>query len=116
MAKILIVEDSNEITEMLNILLQLHGHEIQSAFSKETAHHKMLTFPPELIIIDVLIGKYNGKELCLEIRAVNKTVPIILMSANPSLLTDYEECEANDMLEKPFNIDTLISKINNLIK
>ena len=115
MAKILLIEDSPDLAEMLTLLLRLKSHDVVTASSNITAKQKIDNSPFDLILIDVWLGRDSGKELCKQIRKTDKKVPIILMSANPGLLKDYAECEANAVIEKPFNIKSITEQINALL-
>jgi DNA-binding response OmpR family regulator len=115
MAKILLIEDSRDLADMLTLLLMLKSHEVETAYSTQEARQKIECSPFALIMMDVLLGSENGKDLCKEIRSLDKQVPIILMSANPSLLKDYNECGASVIIEKPFNIKQITEHINKLL-
>jgi DNA-binding response OmpR family regulator len=115
MANILLIEDSRDVADMLTLLLTLKSHHVETAFSTKEAKQKIENSSFDLIMIDVLLGSDSGKELCKEIRRMNKQVPIILMSANPALLKNYAECEANAIIEKPFNIKQITDQISTLL-
>ena len=115
MANILLIEDSPDAAEMLTLLLTMKSHKVETAASTLAAREKMANFPFGLIIIDVWLGRDNGKELCKQIRKTDKKIPILLMSANPNLLEDYTECGANAVIEKPFNIRIITDQINRLV-
>lgn len=111
MEKLLIVEDSNEMSEMLATILGL-DYEIRQAFSGTEA---LMLFQQEdfdLIILDRMLPGKNGSEVLQEIRQTSQ-VPIIILTA----LTDQKEIAeflllgANDYLTKPFNIDELKARI-----
>jgi DNA-binding response OmpR family regulator len=115
-AKILVIEDNFDIAEMILQVLFVNSHEVEFAYKYADAFKKCIAFAPDLIIIDVWLGVGNGRELCQEIRSFNKKVPVILMSANADDLQDYHACEANDIIEKPFDIKELLIKIDSLLK
>lgn len=114
MQKILIVDDSRDLADFLTVLLQLHNFEVETALSKTVLMDKLDTFKPDLILLDIVLRHIDGRELCKEIKnnCLYKKIPIILLSANPEFLKGYEVCEANDVIEKPFDIKTIIDKIN----
>ncbi len=114
MPKILIVDDSRDLADFLTVLLQLHHFEVETALSKTVLMDKLDTFKPDLILLDIVLRHIDGRELCKEIKnnILYKKIPIILLSANPEFLKGYEVCEANDVIEKPFDIKTVIDKIN----
>lgn len=117
MAKILIVDDSKDLTEFLSVLLKMKDYDVDIAASKGELKRKLPVVSPDLILLDVRLGGDDGRELCKAIRKEmpDKHIPIILVSASPELLKDYEECEANDVIEKPFDISTIITKIDSLL-
>ena len=65
----------------------------------------------------MLKNREDGRQICKEIKqhADFKDIPVILISASPTKLLDYEECLADDAIEKPFDISYLESEIQNLI-
>jgi DNA-binding response OmpR family regulator len=115
LAKILIIEDTYDIAEMLRHLFSSKSYDVETAYNQQMAFKKFIAFAPDLILLDVWLQNIDGKQLCKEIRAINKKIPIILMSANPDSLKGYEVCEANDIIEKPFDINVLLNKIERLI-
>jgi DNA-binding response OmpR family regulator len=64
-----------------------------------------------LMMLDVMFGM----GICEEIKQMNKAIPIILMSTNPKLLENYIEYNADDIIEKPFDNDEVLNKINNIL-
>ena len=112
MPKILVLDDQTDILYLMETVLRLHGYEVQTAFSKDKFYELLSSFKPQLVILDVMIGGDDGRDICREIKAAeHKHIPVILYSANPDLLLDFQECHANDVLEKPFAIKDLLSKI-----
>ena len=114
MAKILVVDDSQDLLELFLLILVTFGHEVQTATSGNTMNSVVSAFIPDLILLDVMLGNEDGRELCRENKAAGDT-PIILMSANPVLLKDFNEFGANDILEKPFDVASLAKKINTVL-
>ncbi|MGH2566249.1 MAG: response regulator [Ginsengibacter sp.] len=116
MANILLVDDSEDLLEILSTFLKMKGYEVESALSQEKAKNTLSTFIPDVILLDVRINGHDGRELCKEIKEkYDPNIPIILLSASPELLKDYEECKADDIIEKPFNLATVIEKVNSAI-
>jgi len=113
MVKILIVDDSQELLDLFTHLLSMKGYIVATATSKITVFNKVSNFNPDLILMDVRLDGADGRELSKEIKQNNSTkeIPVILLSASPELLIDYKECKAVDMIEKPFELATVIQKI-----
>jgi DNA-binding response OmpR family regulator len=102
---------------MLRQNLLLNYKEVETAHTYRQGFEKFISFAPDLVIIDVWLrlDKTDGRDLCREIRRFNKRVPIIIMSAHRDVLHDCELFGATDTIEKPFDINGLLTKINRLI-
>ena len=113
MVKILIVDDSQELLDLCTHLLNMKGYIVATATSKITVFNKVSNFNPDLILMDVRLNGADGRELCKEIKQNDSTkeIPVILLSASPELLMDYKECKAVDAIEKPFELTSVIQKI-----
>ena len=117
MAKILIVDDSNELLEVLQYFLEDAGHTVDIILSGAILNERLDSFKPDLIILDVLLQKENGREICktLKNNPSTKNIPIILMSASDKSLENFRECGADDVLSKPFDLMDIISKIKDVL-
>ena len=117
MFTILIADNSLDVLEVMKILLEMDGHEIKTAQNKEILLKQLRLSVPDLIIIDTFLDGRKGKEICKEVKnnEVAKNIPIILMSTNEKILSDYEECGAIDILPKPFQNTELKKKIKDAI-
>jgi len=69
------------------------------------------------MIIDVILNGTNGRDICKELKSDDSTnyFPVILMSASPEYLREYNECGADGIIEKPFDIKTLFRKVEKLV-
>jgi DNA-binding response OmpR family regulator len=113
MAKVLIVEDSQDLQECFAAIFHYRNYDVQMAHSKNTADNMLSIFSPDVILMDVKLSGESGREICKELKAtVAKDIPVILISANPELLLEPEECMADDILEKPFSLQLLFEKID----
>ena len=115
MAKILIVEDYPELKDFFKLLLELNNFEVKSASTGTELNALLNTFVPDLILLDVMLGGENGRDLCKRTKQTHQQIFIILISANHKLLIDYEECGADAIIEKPFNIEDVLNKIKKLL-
>ncbi len=115
MKKILIVEDSKEISVVLREVLAGRGYAVEIDEVGNTIFQK-LNSPPDLIIMDVILKGVNGSDLCLQVKQ-KKKIPVILMSAHPEEKTKQlaQKCHADDYIAKPFNINTVINKVEKLL-
>ena len=115
MITILVVDDAEDILFLLKITLEKSGYSVRTATTKAAFLAWLESADPDLIILDVMLGEDNGRDICQEIKLTNrKHIPIMLYSAVASNLADYKACEANDILEKPFELEVLLEKVRRL--
>lgn len=115
MAKILVVDDSVDLADMLSILLKMNDHEVVAANTKKAMHKLLTSFKPDIVLLDVLLRDGDGRDMCQSIKEKDNRITIILMSANPKLIKDHQKCKADDVIEKPFDIKTVVEKVNRFI-
>ena len=116
MAKILVVDDDDNLRYLFPLLLEREGHIVKTISSKDTANNTLSTFSPDLVILDIWLQREDGRKLCKEIKEKhNSNIPIILMSASVKLLNDYAAWNADAGIEKPFDIHVLNKTINEVL-
>ena len=116
MAKILIVDDYQDIVEVLTSVFEMKGHCVEKVLSGENLKSTMIQFRPDIILLDVRFRDMDGRKLCKEIKSKKDlSVPIILMSASPELLKNFKECHADAVMEKPFDLNELVEKVGRVL-
>ncbi len=115
MAKILIIENSEDVREMLIEVLNTYGHEVLGISDKSNPISNISSFKPHLVLLDASFGYKYRREICQQIKTAYPNLPICLMATDPKLLGNYEFCEANDFIEKPFDITQLKNKIDRVL-
>ncbi|MBA2248610.1 MAG: response regulator [Chitinophagaceae bacterium] len=113
MHKILVVDDDPGILDAMEIALTLKGYEVEVTPHGEEAFSMIESFAPDLVFLDVYLSGMDGRDICKQLKANKKTkdLPIIMFSANKSMRDVFKECNANDFIGKPFNMDELYDKI-----
>lgn len=116
MHRILIIDDDPDVRTVMNVLMKKQGYEVETASHREEAMRKLSDFHPSVILLDVLLSGYDGRELCQEIKADAKTkdVPVIMFSAHPGAADNIEKYGADDFITKPINTSALLEKLNSL--
>jgi len=112
--RIMVLDDDEDILEILVYLLKKEGYEIWSRNNGHTLQDDIATFKPDLLLMDVLLGELNGMELCSLLKHQPEThmLPIILISGTHDLsATLYLEGAPDDFLAKPFDVITLLQKV-----
>ena len=120
MAKILIVDDDEQATTLLERVLAIKGHEATSLNDSAETIQVVNSAAPDLILLDLMMPEPNGFEVCKMLRADPKyaKIPIVIITAmddNASKENAYA-AGANDYLTKPFRIDALAQAIDDLIE
>ncbi len=118
--RILIADDEQDILEIMTYNLQLHGYEVANAKDGDEAIQKAKDFKPELIILDIMMPKKNGIEVCKILRSqaiFNDTIIIFLTALNDELShVKGLEFGADDYISKPISPKILVSKVNSLFR
>lgn len=111
--KILIVEDEKGITDFLEQGLEEEGYSIKVAFNGADGLQMATTAKYDLILLDWMLPKMSGLEVCKAIRTDNKTVPILFLTAKDTIQETIEglKAGANDYIKKPFSFEELLERI-----
>jgi two-component system alkaline phosphatase synthesis response regulator PhoP len=115
---ILLVEDEENLQEALKLNLELEGYEITGAYDGAEALAAVQKEFFNLIILDIMLPEVDGITVCETIRLSNPDIPILILSAKNSSADRVLGLKkgADDYLTKPFNLEELLIRVNNLIK
>jgi len=112
--KILLVDDENDIIEFLKYNLEQEGFEVISANNGEEALKK-ISLLPDLVILDIMMPKMDGFEVCNEIRMKKgfENLPVIFLTAKSSEIDEIKGLElgADDFIRKPISPKKLIARV-----
>lgn len=112
--KILVVDDDLDILEVIGVILEGEGFQVELMESGKNIYQHIANFNPNLIILDVMLGNMDGREICNKIKNTKETqdIPVIMISATHSFdQFTKKNCKPDDFLEKPFDIVNLIHKV-----
>ena len=120
MSKILIVDDEKDIVDLICYNLEKEGFSTVKAYDGETSIELVKTQKPDLMILDLMLPKMNGLDVCRSIRNNPKTVslPIIMLTAKSDDVDKIIGLEvgADDYVTKPFNIKELIARVRSILR
>lgn len=116
--RILIVEDEEGIATFLKAGLESEYFAVDVAEDGEKGSYLARTNDYDIIILDNMLPKKNGDEVCEDIRKHGKNTPIIMLSARSELgvKVDLLNKGADDYLTKPFSLEELIARIRALLR
>lgn len=111
--KILIIEDEEDLIKGLKFNLLDEGYEVDWALDGEEGLLKVIKKKPDLVILDLMLPKKNGLDVCREIRQKNINVPILMLTAKSEEIDKVVGLEigADDYITKPFSIRELLARI-----
>lgn len=117
MAKILIVEDDKNLSDLIADELGFEGFEVARAFDGEEAVEKAVSGKPDLILLDVMLPKMDGYEVIRKIRRTCE-IPVIFVTARDETfdMVNGLNSGADDYVTKPFKMEALIARINAVLR
>ncbi len=117
--KILIVDDEENIVISMEFLVRQAGYELQIARNGEEALEKVASFEPDLILLDVMMPKINGFEVCRRVRAnlVWQDMKIIMLTAKGREVEVKKGLAlgANSYVIKPFSTKDLMAEVKRML-
>lgn len=116
--RILLAEDEETIREMLQLNLELEHYEVVCAANGRQAIKLFQEQHFDLIILDVMMPELDGFEVCEQIRLTNLEVPILFLTAKDATEDRIRGLKrgADDYLTKPFHLEELLLRVQNLLK
>ena len=110
---VLIVEDEKNIVDILRFNLQREGYRTIEAYDGEDGLNKALTEDPDIVLLDVMLPKMIGFDVCRKLREAGQNVPVIILTAREEE-TDKVfglEIGADDYMTKPFSMRELVARV-----
>jgi two-component system response regulator RegX3 len=117
MAKVLVVEDEQSLREALVFFLEKEGHEVSVAVDGEEAIRVFDNSGADIILLDLMLPKIDGNQVCKQIRQ-SSNVPIIMLTAKDSEIDKIVGLEigADDYITKPYSTRELLARIKAVLR
>lgn len=110
--KILVVDDEASIVDLIKMELEFEGYQVETAYDGQEAIDKAQSFLPDLIVLDIMLPKASGYDVCKTLTPI-MDIPIILLTAKTDIIDKVLGLElgADDYLTKPFDNRELLARI-----
>ncbi|MCY9515205.1 response regulator transcription factor [Paenibacillus apiarius] len=117
-SKILVVDDEPSISTLIEYNLKLAGYDVLCVYDGEAVFDVLATYRPDLIVLDRMLPKSDGLEVCRKLRELNNMVPIIMLTAMQDVGDKIHGLDngADDYMTKPFSPQELISRIQAVMR
>ena len=117
-ASILIVEDDPAMLRILRGNFEYSGFAVETARDGEEALRKFVDYKPDVILLDIMLPKIDGHEVCRVVREDGSEVPIIMLTAKgqESDIVHGLNLGADDYVTKPFSIKELLARVNAVLR
>jgi two-component system, OmpR family, response regulator MprA len=115
---ILVIDDDEKITSMLRRGLAFEGYDVYTAQNGAEGLSMMMSADPDLIILDVMMPKVDGFEVCRRLREGGSTVPVLMLTAKDEVENRVKGLDlgADDYLVKPFALEELLARVRALLR
>jgi len=115
---VLLVDDEPSILQLARMYLERDGFRIQEAKDGEAALEAITRLQPALVVLDVMLPKLDGFEVCRRVRAENSSVAILMLTARDEDIDKILGLElgADDYLTKPFNPRELVARVKAILR
>ena len=116
--KLLVVDDDTDIRELLEFDLAQSGYDVDTAIDGADGLQKALMNNYDLILLDVMMPKINGFDVCKNIKNQKPDIPILLLTAKGTIddKTDGFDSGADDYIVKPFDIQEVLLRVRVLLR
>jgi two-component system response regulator MprA len=118
MAQVLVVDDEPTLVTALERALRLDGHEVGVATDGERALDQLASSQPDLVVLDVMMPRIDGLEVCRRLRATGDRTPVLMLTARDGIddRVDGLDAGADDYLPKPFALRELRARVRALLR
>jgi two-component system response regulator MprA len=118
MAQVLVVDDEPKVVTALERALRLDGHDVSVAVDGQAALDRLAAGAPDLVVLDVMMPRVDGLEVCRRLRAAGDRTPVLMLTARDGIddRVDGLDAGADDYLTKPFALRELRARVRALLR
>jgi len=118
MSRIIVIEDDRAILRGLKDNLEYESYEVLTATDGEQGYRLIREHHPDLIVLDLMIPKMDGYELCRKVRSEGMAVPILMLTARSEEMDRVHGLDigADDYVTKPFSVPELLARIRAILR
>lgn len=115
--KVLVVDDEKSIADAIAYAFKREGYSVEIAYDGEEALNKIVTFKPHVVILDVMMPKMNGYDVCKKI-GDKENLGIVMLTAKNDIVDKVLGLElgADDYIVKPFDIREILARVKSLLR
>jgi two-component system response regulator MprA len=116
--RILVVDDDRAVRESLRRSLQFNGYTVQLAGDGQQAIEMLTTQRPDAMVLDVMMPRVDGLEVCRRLRGTGDDLPILVLTARDAVSDRVAglDAGADDYLPKPFALEELLARLRALLR
>lgn len=118
MAEVLLVEDDAELADLVQHRLRDAGYKVRHVSDGEAALAAVAAAVPDLVLLDLMLPRMDGLEVCRRLRSTNPTLYVIMLTAKTSEIDRVVGLEvgADDYVTKPFSLEELVARIRSALR
>jgi len=116
--RVLVVDDEPSISMLIDFNLKLAGYDVHCVYDGEAVFQVLPTFRPDVIVLDLMLPKMDGIQVCRRLRSEGNLVPIVMLTALQDLSDKIAGLDngADDYMTKPFSPQELVSRIQAILR
>ncbi|QDW27951.1 response regulator [Pedobacter sp. KBS0701] len=114
--KILIADDDEGIVDAITMILEVMGYDVDFTYDGGAVIDAVKN-RPDLILLDIWMSGHDGRDICKQLKndPQFKEIPILMISASRDIRQSALDAGANDFMEKPFEMDSLLNRVETLL-
>lgn len=114
--RIFVADDDEDILDIIGMILRTEQYEVIATTNGNEVFD--LTEPPDLILLDIWMSGYDGREICKKLKEEPRTknIPLLFVSANSSIADISQLCNADGFIAKPFEMEYLLKTVGSFMQ